>query len=387
MDKEKVIEAVGEALEKRMPEFMENIQKAQDSKKKDIAEAMKKGEVATENKSIMRTFAEHGELAFSAPFLKLSKQTEKFVSELKDKALGIVKASDQNTANDEEGGYLVAPAEMDQSIIQYQWQESVLRKFATIKTTRGNEYKTNKLDQSTNSFGGVTTAWDNEGDALTQSGFKLGQLRLIVNRVTGLTVSSNELLQDSLVDVANFIVQVFGAAISYKEDMAFFQGTGDGQPQGILTYPSIQSVNRATANQVNYSDINSMFHSLKTGARTKGMWFGSATAIKYLDGLVDGNSRPLFTISENPSDNFSGRMKGRPVVELDEAYLPALGTKGDLIFVDPTKYYILDKLGMRVEVSAHYRFNYDEMTWRFVKRVDGQFVLGESGVVLDVPSA
>ena len=129
-----------------------------------------------------------------------------------------------------------------------------------------------------------------------------------------------------------------------------------------------------------------MFHSLRTTERKNGIWFGSATAAEYLDGLLDNDGRPLLTPSRQINDPAEWRIKGKPFVELDEAYLPALGTKGDLIFVDASKYYILDKLGMRIDVSMHDRFRQDEMTWRFIKRVDGQFVLAEAGVALDVPA-
>jgi HK97 family phage major capsid protein len=61
---------------------------------------------------------------------------------------------------------------------------------------------------------------------------------------------------------------------------------------------------------------------------------------------------------------------GRPAIMTEK--LPALGTKGDLILVDPSLYIIGDRQQIEIAASEHVNFLANQMTWRVVERVDGQ---------------
>lgn len=378
-----VEDAVSKALAEKLPEILKTVEEAS-------VQNAQKAAVATpqdvdKSKSVMRSIEKHGKLAAKAPFITLGADMEAFTKSFIERTRGIVKAADQNITDLDDGGYLVAPAELDQAILQYQFQESIVRPYATIRTVRGNTFKINNLDQSENSYGGVTMTWNTEGGEIENSSLKFGQQEITLGKLTGLNVISNELLQDSLVNVANYIVQVFGAAVTYYEDLAFINGAvSNNSPLGILKTPGILTVNRAEANKISYVDINAMYHAPRTSVRKSCVWIGSSTAIAHLDGQVDEFGRPL--LSSSMHETMQMRLKGAPVIELDEAYLPALGSKGDLIFVDLSKYYIVDKVGLRVDASIHDRFRYDEVSTRFVKRVTGKLMAPYAAVALDVPA-
>jgi HK97 family phage major capsid protein len=61
---------------------------------------------------------------------------------------------------------------------------------------------------------------------------------------------------------------------------------------------------------------------------------------------------------------------GRPVIPVE--YCATLGTAGDIVLVDLEQYLMIDKGKVEGASSIHVRFLYDEMTFRFVYRVDGQ---------------
>ncbi len=65
-----------------------------------------------------------------------------------------------------------------------------------------------------------------------------------------------------------------------------------------------------------------------------------------------------------------GTILGMPFMVSEK--VPTLGTTGDIGLYDLSQYVIGDRSDIRVDSSIHYRFNTDETTWRFVKRVDGQ---------------
>jgi HK97 family phage major capsid protein len=73
------------------------------------------------------------------------------------------------------------------------------------------------------------------------------------------------------------------------------------------------------------------------------------------------------------------KMLGLPVNITEK--LPALGTKGDLMLIDPSLYVIGDRMMLEIAASEHVNFLKNQMTWRFVQRVDGRPWL-ESAITL-----
>jgi HK97 family phage major capsid protein len=50
----------------------------------------------------------------------------------------------------------------------------------------------------------------------------------------------------------------------------------------------------------------------------------------------------------------------------------ALGTQGDIVLADLRHYVTITKGQVESALSIHLRFDYDESTFRFIFRVDGQ---------------
>jgi HK97 family phage major capsid protein len=79
-------------------------------------------------------------------------------------------------------------------------------------------------------------------------------------------------------------------------------------------------------------------------------------------GIVIGTGgSPLFTTGNGLNE--PNRLLGLEVVEMEEC--SQLGTVGDIILVDPDLYILAEKGGVRGAVSAHVRFIYDELTYKF----------------------
>jgi HK97 family phage major capsid protein len=75
--------------------------------------------------------------------------------------------------------------------------------------------------------------------------------------------------------------------------------------------------------------------------------------------LTDGVGAPVLTLL------------GRPVI-LTEKAPAALGTQGDLSFVDVGMYLIGDRQMMTVDSSPHVKFTSDKTTYRMIQRNDGR---------------
>jgi len=103
-------------------------------------------------------------------------------------------------------------------------------------------------------------------------------------------------------------------------------------------------------------------------------------------GLYDGSSvdetkgNPLFLPGFSIAADLPKTILGYPYLVTDK--LPAVGSKGDIMLVNLSAYYIGNRGGLSVASSMHDRFRYDETVFRFVKRVDGQCALENAFVVL-----
>jgi HK97 family phage major capsid protein len=61
---------------------------------------------------------------------------------------------------------------------------------------------------------------------------------------------------------------------------------------------------------------------------------------------------------------------GYPIFFVENAQ--PLGTQGDLILADLSKYVVGDRQMVTIDSSKHFRFQYDLTSWRAVHRVDGR---------------
>src|SRR5262249_48235954 len=103
-------------------------------------------------------------------------------------------------------------------------------------------------------FGGVQMYWTAEAQTRTETEPQFKQLELKAWELSGYSVSSNVLLQDSVIGLEKFLMTLFAQAIAWFEEYAFLQGNGVGKPLGMLNAPAAVAVNRQTGGQVQFAD-------------------------------------------------------------------------------------------------------------------------------------
>ncbi|HVS37831.1 MAG TPA: phage major capsid protein [Gemmataceae bacterium] len=193
--------------------------------------------------------------------------------------------------------------------------------------------------------------------------------------LSGYSVSSNVLLQDSVIGLEKFLMTLFAKSLAWFEEYAFLQGNGAGKPQGILTAPAALSLTRAGSGQVQFADVAGMWAKLLPISWNKAIWTCSPSVVPQLIQLKDGSNRAIFLQigSETQGAITSGlnwSLLGRPIYPTEK--VPALGTKGDLMLIDPSFYVLGDRMQIEIAASEHVNFLKNQMTWRIVERVDGQ---------------
>jgi HK97 family phage major capsid protein len=184
------------------------------------------------------------------------------------------------------------------------------------------------------------------------------------------------LLQDSVIGLEKFLMTLFAQAIAWFEEYAFLQGNGVGKPLGMLNSAAAISVNRSGGGtNLGFTDVATMWSKLLPVSWNKAIWVGSPSIIPKLIQLTDGANRAIFLQigSANAGAVTTGpnwALLGRPFFPTEK--LPALGTKGDLVLLDPSFYVIGDRMQIEIAASEHVNFLKNQMTWRVVERVDGQ---------------
>ena len=161
---------------------------------------------------------------------------------------------------------------------------------------------------------------------------------------------------------------LFARAIAWYEDYAFLQGNSVGKPLGILTSKPA-GVTR-TGGTVKFVDVAAMLSKLLPSSLNRAMWIIHPCVL-----ARSCSSRFERRIVWVP--NMGGAQKKVPgtlfgLDVLTTEKVPVLGTKGDVMLVDPTMYVVGDRMQIEIAASEHVNFLKNQTTWRVVERVDGQ---------------
>ncbi len=221
-------------------------------------------------------------------------------------------------------------------------------------------------------FGGVQMYWTAEAQTRTETEPQFKQMELKAWELSGYSVSSNVLLQDSVIGLEKFLMTLFAKSLAWFEEYAFLQGNGAGKPQGMLTAAAAVSLNRQGANQVQFADVAGMWAKLLPISWSKAIWTCSPSVVPAAvaaQGWVE------------PRDLHQHRSGSDEVAELEPARPagvpdgegPGAGHQGRS---DAARPQLLRPRRPDADrdrrQSEHVNFLKNQMTWRVVERVDGQ---------------
>ena len=281
-----------------------------------------------------------------------------------------------------DGGFLVQQ-DFSTELLQDVFETGILASRCKRIPISGNSnsIKINGIDETSRAstrYGGIVGYWEDEAAEKTASKPKFRKIELNLKKLIGLCYATDELLSDASA-LEGVIRQGFVSEFGFLLDDAIINGTGAGQPLGILNSGCLVSVAKETgqaADTVVAENVIKMYSRIFASSRPNAVW------------LINQNIEPqLFTMSlavgtggipiYMPAGGLSGQpygtLFGRPVIAIEQA--STLGDLGDIIFADLAGGYVLaEKGGISSDMSVHVRFVYDESVFRFVMRIDGQTI-------------
>lgn len=236
--------------------------------------------------------------------------------------------------------------------------------------------ETSRVDGSR--YGGIRAYWAAEAGTVTATKPRLREMELSLKKLMGLGYATEELLADSTA-LGALMTRAFTEEIQFKTEDGVVNGDGSGKPLGFLNSGALVTVakesGQAGATIVTQNILN-MFSRLPPRSMTRAVWLVNQDVLPQLFQLTLGSGTAVVLLYrppgvDGPNVNApAGTLLGLPVIPVE--YCATLGTVGDIVLVDLDQYMMIDKNGIQQAASMHVRFVYDEMTFRFVYRVDGQ---------------
>jgi len=179
-----------------------------------------------------------------------------------------------------------------------------------------------------------------------------------------------------------YIAAEIGRQMAIAVENAILNGTGSGQPTGILTGVTWDSTNSLTwpaGNSVDYDTLvdglallPTMYHQNAVFVMNRSMLFSGVRKIKTQDG------QPIFTY--NPQDPARNSILGYPVIVDD--YMP-----DDTILLGDFSYYYWNfSQAPQIEVSREAAFKSGKVVYRGLAVADGKPALSEAFVKLEESS-
>jgi len=258
--------------------------------------------------------------------------------------------------------------------------------------------RTDQLTSSTNNLtvpkdettpwqttGGILANWTGEAGAITQSKPKLESSTLRLHKLAVLVPITDELASDAGA-LNGWITRKAPQKISFELNRVIVQGTGAGQPLGILNATSTVSVAKVSsqdADTVVAQNIVSMYGRMYAPWRRNSVWLINQDIEPQLLTMAlpgkDNTGTAVTTYGSHvylPQGGLSqspfATLMGRPVIPTQAC--ETLGDKGDIIFAALDQYVTVTKTagGLRQDTSMHLWFDQDTMAFRFIMRIAGQ---------------
>ena len=279
---------------------------------------------------------------------------------------------------DSEGGYLV-PDEYERTLVEALNDEVFFRNLATvIKTSSGDR----KIPIVTSKG---EAAWIDEGGQFTESNDGFGQTTIGAHKLATMIKVSDELLNDSVFNIEQYISREFGRRIGAKEEEAFFIGDGAGKPTGIFNATGgAEDGTFTTGTSITFDDVMELFYSLRSSYRKKAVWVLNDSTVKALRKLKDSTGNYIW----NPSvqAGVSDTILNRPYKT--SSYVPEIkaGNKC-MAFGDFSYYWVADRQGRSFKRLNELFAMTGQVGFLASQRLDGKLILPEAIKTLTIKKA
>ena len=209
--------------------------------------------------------------------------------------------------------------------------------------------------------------WTSENSVKSTTTADFGQKTLVAYKLASILYASEELVEDSTIDVVKMVIDLFAEAIAEEEDRVIVAGTGTGQPTGLENCTLTEVT---TSGNLDFDDIINLIYSLPSKYRRNAKFLVNNTNIRELRKIKDSSNRYIWQDAIAPGQ--PDTIHGYPVIEI--ANVP----ESTIYFGDFKRgYWLGDRRRLTVKVSdvAGNAWERDQVGIRVVSRIGGNCVL------------
>jgi len=279
-----------------------------------------------------------------------------------------------NESSGGDGGFAIPP-EYSREVWNLSLMEDSLIPMTDNTPIQGNSMVFPQDETTPWGTDGVRAYWSAEAAAATQTKVKMGVASLRLNKLMALMPITDELTEDASA-LGAYLLDKGATSIRWKANEAIFQGTGAGQPQGLMNSAAMVEVAKEAgqaASTLDPKNLAKMIARLPPGSYGKSVWVIGPDSLPALFTLSLGNY-PIYLPQGGgvPALQGSpyGSLLGRPVMVSQHA--EAFSSAGDVQLHDLSYYRTITKAGgIETATSMHLFFDAGATAFRVTFRMDG----------------
>lgn len=285
-----------------------------------------------------------------------------------------IKAMQEGT--DSEGGFFVPEDFRATTIHDPGTPSGVHRPLCTVITTT-------LKDGYLPTMGSSSVAIIAEEAAFGDTTPTVGQVSFTIRKVGTSTKVSQELLEDSAINLPALLSQIFSEAFGRYEDEQMISGDGSSEIQGIRAVVT-DGTDSAANNAVAIGDILQWYFDVPAQFRANATWSTTSSFLNQAHGLdITSSKGQLFA---SPID----RLLGKGLVTFDgtgwdDATAIAADEEVGCLY-DWSNYYLVDRIGMSIKRDDSIYVANDQVGFFARKRGDGRVGLANAGRIMKIAS-
>lgn len=290
-----------------------------------------------------------------APVAREHKQAfESYVRKGESHGLAALEAKAMSVGSNPDGGFLVPP-ELERLIGERLLNISPIRSIASVRQVSSPQFKKPFMTA------GFASGWVGETAARPETASPtLAELNFPAMELYAMPSATQALLDDSAVNLEQWIAEEVQSAFAEQEGTAFVTGTGVNRPKGFLDYTKVADASWSWGNigylatgvagafaATNPSDrLIDLAYAIRSGYRQNASWVMSRRTQSAIRKFKDVDGNYLWQPAIRPDGRAT--LMGFPVTEAEA--MPDIATDSfSLAFGDfAAGYLIVDRVGVRV---------------------------------------
>lgn len=252
-----------------------------------------------------------------------------------------------SVGSDPDGGYMVTP-QMAESIVKTVFESSPMRKVASVLTVSSDALEVIQDNDE------AAAGWTAETASVSETDSPQIAKKIIpVHELYAQPKATQKLIDDSSVNIEEWLTSKITEVFSRKENTAFISGNGVAQPRGILTYAAgtswgqIEQISSGSNGNVTADGIVKIFYALKEEYAVNSSFLMNRAAVQQAR-LLKETSTDQYLWQPGLTAGTPDTLMGVPVYQAADMETPATNSLSVAVGDFKRAYQIVDRAGVRI---------------------------------------